>query len=237
MANFSPLDFAAIIWFLFIAVFYSWYSEAGPKSHTTLTAYMNRQRESWLRITLQRELRIVDTSIVTGLQNGTAFFASASLLGIGGCFTILRSSNEVFGILKDLPLRVADNQVQWEIKVFGLLLIYAYAFFKFGWSFRLWNYASILIGALPLPEETDKDKTEKALQSALAMNRIAGQHFNRGLRTFFLSIGFIGWFIGPIAFIIATTWIVIVLYRRQFSSDSRLAAEMGMSETPIDGAK
>ena len=36
----------------------------------------------------------------------------------------------------------------FEIKVLGLMALLAYAFFKFGWSYRLFNYCSILLGAL-----------------------------------------------------------------------------------------
>lgn len=230
MTFFTQLDVIAILWFLFAAAAYSWFAEHGPMKDKSLTAYMNKRREAWLRVTLQRELRIVDTSIVSGLQNGTAFFASAALLGIGACFALLRSADEIFGLLKELPLALSDSQLQWEFKVFCLLLFFAYAFFKFGWSYRLWNYASILMGALPLYDDPDKEKAEEALQSALAMNRLASQHFNRGLRTFFLSIGIIGWFIGPIVFMCATTWIIAVLVRRQFFSASMKAAAMASKE-------
>lgn len=228
MNLFSPLDFAAIIWFFVAAGFYAWFTEHGPMRKKSLSYYMDQQREAWMRVLLKRELRIVDTSIVTGLQNGTGFFASACLLAIGGCFALLRSADEVFVVLEDLPVGDFTNQTQWEIKVLGLLFIFAYAFFKFGWSFRLWNYAAILIGAVPMHNDEDKQKAEIAIQRALAMNKIAGKHFNRGLRTFFLSLGFIGWFIGPELFIIATTWILLVLYRRQFLSTSRKAAAMGL---------
>ncbi len=228
MTFFPFLDWLAISWFLFCAIGYSWLTEHGPSSNKTLSAYMNQKRESWLRVTLMRDMRIVDATIISGLQYGTAFFASASLLAIGGCFAVLKSADEVYRLLQELPLALHDTQAQWEVKVLGLLLIYAYAFFKFGWSFRLWNYTSILMGAIPIPEEENQEKKENALQSALTMNRIAGTHFNRGLRTFFLSIGYIGWFIGPIAFIIATSWIILVLTRRQFFSQSKKAAAIGL---------
>lgn len=225
---FTTLDIIAIAWFIITAFSYSWFTEHGPLKDKTLSAHMNERRESWLRVTLDRDLRIVDTSIVTGLQNGTAFFASASLLGIGACFAMLRSSNEIYSLLEELPFSSSNSQAEWQFKVFCLLIVFAYAFFKFGWSHRLWNYTSILVGALPLAEHKnkDKEKTEEALQSALAMNRLAGRHFNRGLRTFFFSIGIIGWFVGPIVFMIATTWIIIVLIRRQFFSASMRAAQI-----------
>ena len=216
----TPLDQIAILWFLLLSFIYSWWVEHGPTHEKTLSAYMNAQRESWLREALKRDIRIVDATIVTGLQNGTAFFASASLLAIGGCLGLLRASNEIFAALKDLPIGISGDLHQLEMKLFGLALIFAYAFFKFGWSFRLLNYNAILVGAIPPYEEADTDKAEKALLRALAMSQNAGTHFNRGLRTFFFALGFIGWFIGPLYFMVATTWITLVLYRRQFYSSS-----------------
>ena len=229
MDLFSPLDLIAITWFVIATASYSWFSDHGPMSRRSLTHHMNLRREAWLRVALDRDLRIVDTNIVTGLQNGTAFFASAALLGIGACFAMLRSANEIFSLLEELPISTSNSQIEWEIKVFCLLILFAYAFFKFGWSHRLWNYSSMLVGALPLPEDPDEEKKEEALQSALAMNRLAGMHFHRGLRSFFMSIGIIGWFVGPIVFMVATTWIIVVLMRRQFFSESVKAAAMETS--------
>ena len=216
----TPLDQIAIVWFLLLSFIYSWWLEHGPLREQSLSAYMNDQRESWLREALKRDIRIVDATIVTGLQNGTAFFASASLLAIGGCLGLLRASNEIFTALKDLPIGISGDLHQLEMKLFGLALIFAYAFFKFGWSFRLLNYNAILVGAIPPCEEADTEEAEKAVQRALAMSQNAGTHFNRGLRTFFFALGFIGWFIGPLYFMVATTWITLVLYRRQFYSSS-----------------
>ena len=45
---------------------------------------MNGYREIWMRRMLARELRMVDMQIMAALQNGTAFFASTSLIAIGG---------------------------------------------------------------------------------------------------------------------------------------------------------
>ena len=39
-------------------------------------------------------MRIVDSQIMASLQNGTAFFASTSLIAIGGTLTLLRSTDD-----------------------------------------------------------------------------------------------------------------------------------------------
>ena len=45
---------------------------------------MHVYREIWVRNLLNREARMVDMQIMASLQNGTAFFASTTLLAIGG---------------------------------------------------------------------------------------------------------------------------------------------------------
>ena len=58
------------------------------------------------------------------------------------------------------------------------------------------------------------------------MNRIAGRHFNAGLRAIFFAIAYLGWFLGPYALIATTVAVVAVLANRQFRSDARDAAGM-----------
>ena len=48
----------------------------------------------------------------------------------------------------------------------------------------------------------------------------AGRHFNRGQRAFFFALGYLGWFVGPIVFMATTAAVVVVMWRRQFASDS-----------------
>ena len=72
-------------------------------------------------------------------------------------------------------------------------MIFVYAFFKFAWSYRLFNYTAILMGAIPV----DGRSHEGAVAAARAtrMNIVAGRHFNRGQRAFFFALGYLGWFI------------------------------------------
>jgi uncharacterized membrane protein len=53
---------------------------------------MNVYREVWIRRLLDREARMVDMQVMISLQNGTAFFASTSLLAIGGGLALLRAT-------------------------------------------------------------------------------------------------------------------------------------------------
>lgn len=124
-----------------------------------------------------------------------------------------------------MPFVHYAGRTAFELKVIGLTTIFGYAFFKFGWSYRLFNYCTILFGAIPMVEDSlgDRRAAEQAAENVIRMNIIAAKNFNDGLRTIFLSIGYLGWFIGPYVFIGGTLFIIVVLTRRQFFSEARLA--------------
>ncbi|TGV75855.1 DUF599 family protein, partial [Mesorhizobium sp. M00.F.Ca.ET.149.01.1.1] len=54
-------------------------------------------------------------------------------------------------------------------------------------------------------------------------NVLAGKHFNSGLRAVFFSIGYLGWFVDPVVFVMSTVVLLAVLVRRQFFSAARQA--------------
>jgi uncharacterized membrane protein len=162
---------------------------------------------------------------MAGLQNGTAFFASTTIFAIGGCFALLGATDKVDAIFRDLPFAFHGGRSAYELKVGGLIAIFGYSFFKFGWSYRLFNYCTILFGGLPMVDAARRDPAaaEAAGERVVAMNIEAARNFNAGLRAIFLSIGYLGWFVSPYLFILTTAGIVIVLVRRQFYSEARLA--------------
>ena len=225
----SPVDLAALALFVVVWFVYGLAVEGRFSSRLTLTSAMNVQREEWMRTMARRELRMVDTGIMSGLQQGTAFFASSCLLAIGGCFALLGSTDAVLNVLTDLPATSQLGRPAFEAKVLGLIAVLSYAFFKFGWSYRLFNYCSILIGAVPQPGDTavTAQATQAAVKRAAKMNMLAGGHFNAGLRGVFFSIGYLGWFVGPWVFMATTLLIAAVLARRQFFSAAREAVMEG----------
>jgi len=221
----SVADLAALAFFLAVWILHSLATEGKLVHRISLSQAMNKQREAWMHTMARRDLRMIDTSIMLGLQQGTAFFGSSALIAIGGCFALIGSSDRVLNVLGELPLSTTASRPMFEIKVIVLILLLAYSFFKFGWSYRLFNYCSILIGAVPvLKDETDlAEDVDRAMARAARMNVLAGKHFNAGLRGILFSIGYLGWFVGPAVFALTTLLIVAVLVRRQFFSHARRA--------------
>ena len=223
-------DLAACAWFLSAWIVYSIVIEKSAKGRTSLNALMNGYRDEWMERLLERDMRMVDAQVTAAVQNGTAFFASTSLIAIGGALTLLRSSDEIMTVMPLLPFGTTPSRGLWDLKMMGLIIIFVYAFFKFAWSYRLFNYFAIMVGAAPLPAENTPAAQIFAHRAArLCVD--AGRHFNRGQRAFFFfALGYLGWFFGPVPFALSTAGILIVMWQRQFASDARKAFEADIAE-------
>ncbi len=220
MPLFSILDAVALGFFIAAWGGYAYLTERSQVSRTGLNAIMNGYRETWMRRMLAREQRMVDMQIMAALQNGTAFFATTSLFAIGGTLTILRSSDEMIAIASHLPFGIQTSRGLWEVKAIGLTVVFVYAFFKFAWAYRLYNYVAILLGATPLSSEKDTPEAETHVLRTARLFTAAGRHFNRGQRAFFFALGYLGWFAGPLVLILTTSVVVVVMWWRQYRSDS-----------------
>jgi uncharacterized membrane protein len=217
------LDLLAFGYFILAWAGYAAAVEWGWLSHDGLNARMHKYREVWMRRTLFRDVRIVDIQIISSLQNGTAFFASTTLLAVGGTLTLLRSTGEVLSVVTALPFGIQTTPAQWEVKCTGLIVIFIYAFFKFAWAYRLFNYVAIMLGAMPFAADAHTAEAEAHVLRTTGLFQSAGKHFNRGQRAFFLALGYLGWFAGPLVLIVSTTAVVVVMWRRQFASAAQRA--------------
>ena len=116
---FSVLDVIALAGFVGAWIVYAIIVEWTRHGQEGLNARMDRYREDWMRRMLAREMRMVDMQIMGSLQNGTAFFASTSLLAIGGALTLLRSTEELMPVVSALPFGLQASRELWEAKTIG----------------------------------------------------------------------------------------------------------------------
>jgi uncharacterized membrane protein len=224
----TPLDLAALVFFVLCWASYHIALESTAFSGKSLNRMMHDVRRQWMERMIRRDIRIVDTQIMASLQNGTAFFATTSIFAIGGSLALLRSADDLVRITNDLPIttQMIDRGI-WELKAGGLVVIFIYAFFKFSWAYRLFNYTAIMMGSAPPAEEADTPEARHVVTRTAAMATAAGRHFNRGQRAFFFALAYLGWFVSPWLLIAATTAVMMVMAWRQFLSDAHLAAVPG----------
>ena len=119
MTMLSLIDILAFAWFLTAWLGYSYVIERTASGRTGLNAMMNRHRDEWMMHMLGRENRIVDAQVSAALQNGTAFFASTSLLAIGGALSLLRSPEAVLPEMSVLPGGPAPSREKRKINIMG----------------------------------------------------------------------------------------------------------------------
>ena len=223
MPAFAWTELVAFAWFVLAWAGYSYVIEHTARGRIGLNALMNLYRDEWMLRLIGRENRIVDAQVIAALQNGTAFFASTSLIAIGGALSLLRAPEAVLPVIAAVPFGAPSSRELWELKMVGLAVIFVYAFFKFAWAYRLYNYFAIMLGAAPPAAQRDGAEAKSFATRAASICADAGRHFNRGQRAFFFALGYLGWFLGALPLVITTAGVVIVMWRRQFTSDSRRA--------------
>ena len=114
MLGFTNLDFVALAFFLIAWLGYHAAVELTPAGQRSLNKMMNEYRYRWMEQMVVRENRIVDTTIMASLMNGTAFFASTSLIAIGGVLALLQSTDSVLPVFADLPFGPPPTRLAWD---------------------------------------------------------------------------------------------------------------------------
>jgi uncharacterized membrane protein len=220
--GFTWLDGIACVWFFVWWVGYArfalWHSRRVPSLQSMMRQY---RRDWWVRV-LERDLRMIDTSIVANLSNSSTFFASTTLLILGGLLALLGTTEKVSAVVQGLPFQKHTSEVGWEIKILLLVAIFVYAFFKFTWSLRQFNMASVMIGAAPRVPRQAEDEASYINRGA-RVSHLAGEHFNYGLRAYYFSMAALAWLVNGWLFMGMTAWVVLVLYWREFRSETLLA--------------
>jgi uncharacterized membrane protein len=213
----APLDAAALGVLLAFWLISGWLIENPPRNRPSVAILMQDYRRDWLRTFVTRQPRIFDATLIDSLRQSTAFFASASMIAIGGGVALIGNARTVESLTADLPLSPAGQDVALHmLPVLGLL---ANALLKFVWAHRLFGYCSILMAAVP-NEPTDPLAFHRAAQAA-EINITAAKSFNRGLRSIYFALAALGWLLGPWGLLAGAILSTAVLLRREFASASR----------------
>ena len=124
LAQLAWADLVAPLFFLLCWVGYAAYADGMIGGGRSLMARIHEVRQIWLRQMLARENRIGDMQVVMILAQSNAFFASTSLLIIGGCLAILGAREQAMNVLREIP-GVADTPLfVWEVKVLLLVVVF-----------------------------------------------------------------------------------------------------------------
>lgn len=214
-------DWLALAWFFLAWVAYSWFTKTQGEKRNSLIATTNRYRGYWMNVATSRDPRVLDGIIAQNLSSTPAFFSSTTIIVIGGLFALLGSTDKAAELVRDIPFAQRTSVLIFDLKVLVMIGVFVFAFFRFTWSMRQYTFVALLIGSMPDPKEFDAGLYDRALfaQRASRMLGLAAETFNDGLRGYYFAFAVIAWFFSSFAFALATAFVVLILYSREYRSE------------------
>ena len=163
---------------------------------------------------------MIDGVVIQSLSTSPSFFASTTILIIGGLLAVL-GGDKANELVRDLPFAARTTALIFDMKLILLLGIFVYTFFRFTWSMRQYTFGALLVAAAP---EAARFLEEGLSRDAFAdkAGRVVGlaaETFNDGLRGYYFAFAAIGWFLSPFVFMAASVGVVYILYQREFLSE------------------
>ena len=214
------IDWAAVVIFFGSWAGYAHFARQRADSHRSVLGATNAVRREWMLQATYREVRVLDGVVIQNLSTSPSFFASTTILIIGGLLAVL-GTDKANELVRDLPFAARTSTLIFDLKLILLLGIFVYVFFRFTWSMRQYTFGALLVAAAP---EAERFLSEGLSREAFAdkAGRIVGlaaETFNDGLRGYYFAFAAIGWFFSPIVFLVATAGVVYILYQREFRSE------------------
>ena len=214
------VDWAAVLVFFGGWVGYARFARQRTGSKHSVLAATNAVRRQWMLQTTYREVRVIDGVVIQNLSTSPSFFASTTILIIGGLLALL-GTDKATELVRDLPFAARTTTLIFDLKLILLLGIFVYVFFRFTWSMRQYTFGALLVAAAP---EAERFISEGLSREAFAdkAGRIVGlaaETFNDGLRGYYFAFAAIGWFFSPLVFMLATLGVIYILYQREFRSE------------------
>ncbi|MBM9594849.1 DUF599 domain-containing protein [Roseitranquillus sediminis] len=211
---FTPLDAIAVACLLIAYKAIGILVEHPVGRRRSVTLMMSEFRRNWMVELAQRENRIFDSQIIGSLRASTSFFASTSIIAIGGVLAVAGNAETLRtvtgGLLSD------DRPVEvHQLKLVTVALFLVAAFLHFVWSNRIFGYCSVVMASVPAPGNS------RAMHVAAQAGELgirAAYNFNRGLRAVYFALTAATWMIGPIPLIVATLATLWTLWEREFRS-------------------
>ena len=218
LSSLTPLDAAAIALMALVWAAIGWVIEHPPAARPSVSVLMAEVRRAWMREYPTRETRIFDATIITNLRQSTSFFASTSLLAVGGVLALIGNISPLIGVAAGIGTAPVPALL-WQVRLMPVVLLLTHAFLKFVWSHRVFGYCAVMMAAVPA-DAANPQAARRAVRAG-ELNIRAALHFNAGLRSMYFALGALGWLLGPWGLVGGTAIVTWLLVAREFWSHPR----------------
>lgn len=214
-------DWLALGWFFAAWVAYALFARHRGQTEMTVLGVTNRLRRQWMLQTTHRDVRVIDGIVIQSLSSSPSFFASTTILIIGGLLAVLGTSEKATELVAEIPFAARTSVLVFDLKVLVLTGVFVFAFFRFTWSLRQYTFGALMIASAPDYRVFDRGEASREEFAARAgrVVGLAAETFNDGLRAYYMAFALIGWFFSPLVFAVLTAGVIWVLYQREFRSD------------------
>ncbi len=217
-------------WVAVVAYFAGWagyvvFAKRHGADRPSVLASTNRIRRQWMLQATYREVRVFDGVVIQSLSTSPSFFASTTILIIGGLLAVLGTTEKATELVREIPFAARTSVLVFDLKIVLMLTTFVYAFFRFTWSMRQYTFGALMIAAAPEAEVLKAQGAEGETWRQAFADRagrvvgLAAETFNDGLRAVYFAFAAIGWFFSPAVFVVATGAVVYILYQREFHSE------------------
>jgi uncharacterized membrane protein len=218
-------DWVALLVFAAGWIGYVRFAKHHAATQPSILAATNRIRRAWMLQATFREVRVVDGVVIQNLSTSPSFFASTTILIIGGLLAVLGTTGKASAVVQEIPFAARTSDMVFDLKVVLMLVIFVYTFFRFTWSLRQYTFGALLIASAPEASQFEAAGADGMARREAFANKagrvvgLAAETFNDGLRGYYFAFAAIGWFFSPLVFMLATAAIVSILYLREFRSE------------------
>ncbi|MBU0781328.1 MAG: DUF599 domain-containing protein, partial [Alphaproteobacteria bacterium] len=98
LAALGVIDLVALGLIVGLWILLGWLIEHPSARRPSVTVLVAQRRRDWMKVFVTRDPRIFDSQILASLRQGTSFFASTSLLAIGGVLALIGNTDPLRGV-------------------------------------------------------------------------------------------------------------------------------------------
>ena len=135
---------------------YAWFAKRRAQTEPSILATTNRIRSQWMLQTTYREVRVIDGVVIQNLSSSPSFFASTTILIIGGLLAVLGTTEKASELVREIPFAARTSVLVFDLKIVLMLAVFVYAFFRFTWSMRQYTFGALLVASAPEAKQSSR---------------------------------------------------------------------------------